>query len=372
MSTSRPDSLLVIARWPVGGIRTHLGYNHSAIRAAGWRSTLVVPDDDSLAPLKTTLEGADFVPTSHSRLWRAAWPLVRRHRLVHAHGMTAAAHAALATIGSGVPLVVTLHEPLRDPQFRGVAGWVKRRLLALALGRASAVVTVSQDARDNLIGYFPGLDRGRLHVIPNGIDAARYADAAPTGTLRQELNLRPGTVLVGYLGRFMPEKGFPLLLDAVARLAAHGPGRPFHVVAFGSSDYRREYQKRIEGSGLSALVTLRDFVPDVRPVLGQLDLVAVPSLWEASSLVSMEAMCAGVPVLGSDCPGLREVLRGTPSRTVPAADGAALEGGLRDALNGPWTAAARAYAAAARQRFDVRRSAARLVDLYASLTEARR
>jgi hypothetical protein len=57
---------------------------------------------------------------------------------------------------------------------------------------------------------------------------------------------------------------------------------------------------------------------------------------------------------------------------VPAGDGVALEGGLRDALSGPWTAAARAYAATARHRFDVRRSAARLVDLYASLTEARR
>jgi glycosyltransferase involved in cell wall biosynthesis len=108
-------------------------------------------------------------------------------------------------------------------------------------------------------------------------------------------------------------------------------------------------------------------VPDVTPVLEQLDLVVVPSLWEASSLVSMEAMCAGVPVLGSDCPGLREVLRGTPSRTVRTGDVAALEVGMREALAGLWTDAARAYAPAARQRFDVRQSARRLVELYDTL-----
>jgi glycosyltransferase involved in cell wall biosynthesis len=102
-------------------------------------------------------------------------------------------------------------------------------------------------------------------------------------------------------------------------------------------------------------------------VLRQLDLVVVPSLWEASSLVSMEAMAAGVPVLGSDCPGLREVLRGTPSRTVRAGDAGALARGLREALQAPWAAAARAFAPAARARFDNARSARRLTALYGEL-----
>ena len=73
-----------------------------------------------------------------------------------------------------------------------------------------------------------------------------------------------------------------------------------------------KYDKRASKAGL-------------RPVLAELDLLVVPSLWEASSVVSMEAMAAGVPVLGTDCIGLREVLRGTPSRVVRAGDPAALD-----------------------------------------------
>jgi glycosyltransferase involved in cell wall biosynthesis len=370
--------VLVAARWPVGGIRTHLGYNAPTLAAAGWRFTFVVPQDETLPALKDTLgdlPGSEFigVPLSGREcpLWKAIRPLLlgRRFSLLHAHGLTAAAHASLAGLGERVPLLVTLHEPLRDGQFPGLLGSFKRWLLGRALARAAAVVTVSSDAKANLLRHFPNLRKhaDRIQAISNGIESSRYPSAPDESGLRRELGLDEKTTLIGYLGRFMPEKGFPLLLEAAARLARHGGVRPFHVAAFGSSDYRREYAREIERRGLARHFTLRNFVPDVAPVLGQLDLVVVPSLWEASSLVSMEAMAAGVPVLGSDCPGLREVLRGTPSRTVKTGDPAALECGLRAALAGLWTADAREFAPRARERFDVSRSARRLAELYGEI-----
>jgi glycosyltransferase involved in cell wall biosynthesis len=376
-------NILLVARWPVGGIRTHLAANHAPITEAGCRCTLVVPDDESLSPLREALpDGAPrFVPVPlrkrYCPLWRSALGQLASGRfdLVHAHGMTAAAHATLAGLASRVPLVVTLHEPLRDSQFTGIVGRLKRWALGRALARAAAIVSVSDDSRENLLRHFPILRRSqaRLHTIPNGIDTTGYDEESRDDKLRQDLGLDDGTTLVGFLGRLMPEKGFPLLLDAIERLAATGGTRPFHVVAFGTSDFGREYQKRIDQHGLSRRVTLRGFVPDVRPVLRQLDLVLVPSLWEASSLVSMEAMSAGVPVLGSDCPGLREVLRGTPSRSFAAGDAASLETAFRAALADPWTGQARRFAPEARERFDNRRSAERLLGIYSMLgREARR
>jgi glycosyltransferase involved in cell wall biosynthesis len=109
----------------------------------------------------------------------------------------------------------------------------------------------------------------------------------------------------------------------------------------------------------------------VQPVLGQFDLLVMPSLWEAMPLLPMEALAAGVPVLGSDCIGLREVLHGTPSRMVRAGDVAALADGLRDALADPWAEAARAYAPAACRRFDNARSARTLVDLFDQVSPTR-
>jgi glycosyltransferase involved in cell wall biosynthesis len=364
----------------VGGIRTHLQYNCPALAASGYRFTFVGPAGEALETLRhglAGLDGAEFVgvpPRGRGyRLWPTARRLLRggRFDLVHSHGTTAAFHGTLALLGLAVPHVVTLHEPFRLAQFSGLVGGVKRWVLGRLLRRADAVISVSDDARQNLLDYLPPLRRcpSRLWTIPNGIDTRHYArnEGPRPGDLRRQLGLGPGVALVGFLGRFMPEKGFPLLLEAVRPLAGCGEP-PFHVVAFGSGDYRREYQTAIERDGLAGLVTLRDFVPDVRPLLGQLDLVVVPSLWEASSLISMEAMAAGVPVLGSDCPGLREVLRDTPSRTVAAGDAGALRVGLRAALAAPWTAQARAFAPLARERFDNARSARRLLAVYDQLT----
>jgi glycosyltransferase involved in cell wall biosynthesis len=377
--------VLVVARWPVGGIRTHLLSNYSALAEEGYRFTFVGPADDSLDSLRAgfgDIEGTAFIGAPVENRRCRLWPVVRgllregRFGLLHSHGVTAAVHAALANLGVGVPHIVTLHEPLRTNQFLGWIGRLKRWALARALGLADVILTVSDDARANVLEYFPAL-RGpadRVRTVPNGITLKGYytTDVGPVNDLRDRLGLGTQPFLIGFLGRFMPEKGFPVLLDAVDRLTREETVPPFHLVGFGSGDFRREYQRAVVRRGLDRVVTLLDFVPDVRPVLRQLDLVVVPSLWEASSLVSMEAMSAGVPVLGSDCIGLREVLRDTPSRLVAANDSAALALGLRAALEEPWTEAARAFAAEARDRFDNRHSVRRLAALFEELAEEAR
>jgi glycosyltransferase involved in cell wall biosynthesis len=369
--------VLAVARWPVGGIRTHLHYNYTPLAAAGYRFTFVGPADGSLKAVQSGpgwLDGAEFIGVPVRGRSCRLWPEVRgllsigRFALVHAHGLTAGVHAALANVGIGVPLVVTLHEPLRPAQFPGLFGRLKRWAMGNLLRRADRIIAVSDDARDNLLSHLPALG-GRAHrviTVANGIDTSKYARAIPRAdnALRRHLNASLGTALFGFLGRFMPEKGFPVLLGALQQLAERfGPER-FHLAAFGTGDYRREYQKRIDEQGLGRVATLLDFVPDVQPVLADLDLVVVPSLWEASSLVSMEAMSAGVPVLGSDCPGLREVLRGTPSVMVKTGDADALREGLSRFLESPWDREARDYAPVARDRFDSSRPARRLQELF--------
>jgi glycosyltransferase involved in cell wall biosynthesis len=375
--------ILVVARWPLGGIRTHLLYSFPTLRDAGFRCTFVVPDEPATTPLREGLEalgGAEIVGVPINGRRCRLWAGVRRQLrgggfdLVHSHGLTAAWHAAIGRFGFAAPHLVTLHEPLRPSQFRGVAGRLKRWLLGSVLRRADALITVSEDSKTNLLETFPSLRQleHRIQAISNGIDSERYVSFPQGECERRRLGRDARTPLIGFLGRFMPEKGFPVLLEALQGLTREPGGTAFHLVAYGSGDYRREYLRDIEARGLTTRVTMHEFVADVQPVLRQLDLVVVPSLWEASSLVSMEAMATGVPVLGADCPGLREVLRGTPSRTFRTGDAAALRHALRSALESPWTEAARSYAATARERFDNRRSARRLVELYAILSRRAR
>jgi len=243
-------------------------------------------------------------------------------------------------------------------------------MLARLLARADAVVSVTDDARANLVEHLPRLARGvRLETIPHGI-ALPAGALPPKADLRGPLGLSPDVALVGFLGRFMEQKGFLPLLGAIERLRSAPPRRPFCLVAVGSGDFEPQYKREVERRGLSSCVRFLPFVADAGPVLRALDLVAMPSLWEAAGLLAMEALVAGTPLIASDCLGLREVVRGTPARTAPPGDEAAWAEALRSAIDAPFAEEARAFVPAARERFDVARSAASLSALLAEVSGA--
>jgi glycosyltransferase involved in cell wall biosynthesis len=373
---ARDARVLVAVRWPVGGIRTHILYNYPTAAEHGYRFTFVGPADVTFERFSTSLgslRDAEFVGVPvrgpRCRMWPTLRRLLRTKRFafVHSHGLTAACNAAVATLGLGIPHLATVHDVFRPDQFRGLRGWLKRRVMGWLLGRITTFILPGNDVRANLLEYLPGLERSRcrLEVVCNGIDACHYSRRQPAPPdLRRELDLPPGTRLFGFLGRFMEQKGFLPLLAALERLVAAGTPAPFHLVAFASGDFAREYRAEIDRRRLMPFVSIREAVSDVQPVLAQLDLLVMPSLWEALPLLPMEAMAAGVPVLGSDCIGLREVLAGTPARMVRAGDVEALAQGLHDALDYPWTDEARAFAPTACERFDNAYSAARLVEVF--------
>src|SRR5262249_43126877 len=132
---SNATEVLVAARWPVGGIRTHLGYSYPVLRQTNHHCTLVVPDDESLPALKRTLPGSAVLPVAVKQRQCPLWKMIRpallsgQFDLVHAHGMTAIAHTALACLGREVPFVATLHEPMLKDRFQGLLGQGKRWLL---------------------------------------------------------------------------------------------------------------------------------------------------------------------------------------------------------------------------------------------------
>jgi glycosyltransferase involved in cell wall biosynthesis len=372
--------VLSIVRFPVGGIRTHLRYNCPYLGEHGYRFTFLVPAETTQEPLATTLAGlpgAEFVTVpgrgSACKLAPAIRRLLRSRRfdVVHSHGFTSAAQVVFATWGRGVPHVATIHDVIRPAQFPGWKGWFQRQALGWLLRQVTTLIPVGMDVRDNLLEYLPPLRgrKDRLEVIHNGIDVAHFSRTHhPHRELRSELKLDPGTSLWGFLGRFMEQKGFLPLIEALALLRSRHPEARFHIAAFGAGDNLVQYRRRVEELGLAEQITFRPFVPDVAPVLQQFDLLLMPSLWEALPLQPLEAMVAGVPILGSDCIGLREVLVDTPSRMTRAGNVEDLYRGLVAAWREPWNEAARAYAPVAARRYDNVHSARSLLDVLDTLT----
>lgn len=369
---SAPLRLLATVRWPVGGIRTYLKYVYTRLDPQAFDITVVAPDIPELRVLMDEMDrpNVHFRPIADARglgflrgVTRAVVD-VRPH-VVQSHGFTAATTTAIPARLAGARHVVTPHDVITRDNVTTFRQRMQIKLLAAVLGNADVVQTVGEDSRRNLLEYMPSLARRaeRFRVILNGVPVTQFA-AGQARDLRDELGLTSDTYLVGFLGRFMKQKGFTYLMDAMQSLIVRSdlPRRPV-VVAVGGGGHIREEQSRVEKRGLGPYVRFLPFEPNVAAVLRGLDVVAIPSLWEACPLLPMEAMMLGTPVVGSDCVGLREVLQGTPATMVPSADADALANALARHLDGSQKTPATAYAPEARRRFDVDTTAASLAEL---------
>jgi glycosyltransferase involved in cell wall biosynthesis len=363
--------ILLLVRFPVGGIRTHLKYFYPLMsrEIPDLELTLIVPRTDEAEILERDLSSLPvrylYLPPQSSPLVLAATVSRELGRagydLVHSHGFTAASVAAPIAAFRRIPHVATAHEPLQDSQFVGLAGVARKWGMKLLLGRVDVIVAVSADIQRNLAAHLGSRVARRVRVVRNGVLTRPVLEARPR-ELRTELRLNDDSLLIGFFGRFMPPKGFRYLVEAIHLLQQRAGGRAFHVAAFGSGGFIREERAAIERAGMALSFTFLPFVPDVASALKAVDVVVIPSLWEASSLLGMEAMVAGVPVIGTSCIGLSEVLADTPATIVPAANGAAIANALeREALISS-RAVAQAFIPTAVARFDV---AARALELSA-------
>ncbi|OPY91660.1 MAG: D-inositol 3-phosphate glycosyltransferase [Syntrophus sp. PtaU1.Bin208] len=381
-------NLLVVIRHPVGGIRTYLKYTYKHLDPGKYQLTVLTVRNPEGSQIQTDLGGFDIrmveVDNQQAEL-RLVLEMVKllstnTYDLIHSQGFTAGALSVVGNACFGVPHVLTSHDVLREDQFGKTAfGQIKRRLFGQLLGRADVIQSVSHDAEANLLEYFPGLSGGKplLRVILNGIDVDAFASGmgqGSNGVLRRDLGIAEGAVLFGFLGRFMPQKGFEYLVDAVDMIAKDDKyGKRLKVLAVNDGAYIREYKALIDSKRLSEYFMFHGFVPDVRTILEGIDALVMPSLWEAYGLIAAEALLIGCPVIASDCIGLREVTRGTPALTVRTKDATSLADAMIRFMANPVTIRleTKRYMQEARTRYDSRKTAAQLDALFDETIERR-
>ena len=183
----------------------------------------------------------------------------------------------------------------RRPQ---VWAWAFRRFY----GRFDRVICQSRAMRDDLVEHH-GLDSSRTVVVHNPVDSARIeaALAIPVPTAPS-----PRLLCVA-AGRLSEEKGFDLLLDALA-LARR---RDLHLTILGEGPLRAELGARTEARGLADRVHFAGFQRNPYPTLAAADLFVLSSRYEGFPNVVLEALACGTPVVATPAPGgVREILDG--------------------------------------------------------------
>lgn len=178
-----------------------------------------------------------------------------------------------------------------------------------SLGFYDFNIAVSKAAFASFDSY-PHAYKKRLRIIPNGIPAAQPKLSMKNARCRFGLPVE-GKLMVN-VGRLAAQKNQTLLIRILKNL----PG--VYLAIAGEGELRTALEKEAHALGTSSrLFLLGEIAPaDIGNFLAAGDVFVFPSLFEALPFALVEAMSAGLPVIASDIPSLREVL--TNSKGEPA------------------------------------------------------
>jgi glycosyltransferase involved in cell wall biosynthesis len=183
-----------------------------------------------------------------------------------------------------------------------------------------------------------------VRVIPNALDL-RIVDAlaspADGARVRRDAGIGEGDVVLLSAGRVEANKGFHVLVAALAGLRDHSDtiaeGR-WRWVLVGDGPFRARLEAAIAAAGLRDRVILAGRVPDdtLHAWYEAADLFVHPTLYEGSSLVTLEAMAHRRAVVATAAGGLPDKVRpGVSGWLVPPGDASALAAAISGALGRP-------------------------------------
>ena len=207
----------------------------------------------------------------------------------------------LVRAAAGAPVVLFTWENLEGP--RRLASRIVERVV---LRRLAHVIAGNHAARARMLRR--GVPPARVSVLPQfGVDPARYASGDVTCARAAGAPAAAGPPVVGFVGRVVPEKGVDVLVDAAAPLDAR-------LLVVGDGSERGGLQARTAGWSVgkaSFVGAVTDTaVPDFIACMDVLVLPSrtTPSWAEQFGHVLIEAMAAGVPVIGSSSGAIPEVI----------------------------------------------------------------
>lgn len=294
--------------WKVGGAETHVLDLLKVLRAHGHQAYIATngTDDAPVQPLEGLTECQwkwnfrSANPLEFRRIARKLRGIVDEYRidLIHAHQRTAGYFAAFAKRQTGVPFVVTVHDP-----------WKRAPLKKLHARLFSDIITVSDDLKRQFIENF-GFAERQVHTIWNAVDQTRYqsrlVSAEKKAALRQELGIEPDDQVVSLIARIYRSKGHQYLIQAAPAILREVPQAKFLFV--GTGEHEAMFREEIHKAGLDASFIFAGYREDIPEIIAISEIVVRPSDMEGLPINLIEAMFMEKPVIATRIAGVPEMI----------------------------------------------------------------
>lgn len=260
-------------------------------------------------------------------LWKSRFKLERIFKqwspdIIHAQTRVTQVLAWMIYKKTGIPYVSTCHGFFRPHLGRRIFGFWGERVIA-----------ISDAVREHLVNDLK-VKKEKVVLINNGIDIKKFdmpVSEKEKNAYRSRIGIKPGFV-VGVVARLSPVKGHKYLLLAVKDLLSQYPDLQLLIIGDGPS--KKEIIDLAMKLGLGNCTFMEESTIDTGLSLSVMDAFVLPSVQEGLGLSLLEAMAAGVPVVGSNVGGVYSLIKdGVTGLLFMPKDHVALAGALNRILS---------------------------------------
>jgi len=228
--------------------------------------------------------------------------------IIHAHDWLVAEAAVKVRQAFSKPLVSTIHATEMGRR-SGIHNDYQRTINEVEwhlVNQSSEVICCSNYMADQVSSAF-NVKGTRLHVIPNGVNAAKFSGDIGTMPVKQRY-AKNGEKIVCFVGRLVHEKGVHVLVGAVPKVLTEM--RSVNFVIVGEGGMKDYLAKEAYDFGVADHVFFTGFVDEetLISIYRASDAAVFPSLYEPFGITALEAMAAKTPVIVTDTGGLAEIV----------------------------------------------------------------
>jgi glycosyltransferase involved in cell wall biosynthesis len=218
------------------------------------------------------------------------------------------------------PFIQTIHGVLADEYMQSLQGasptfrarlanfvmWQLSKIEGESAKNATLIVTVSKYSSEKIVQFY-GVDQAKIRIVTNGVDTQRFRPAQDLGKIKHQIGLGNKQCVL-FVGRLIPRKGLPFLVEAAKKIVNERSETVFAVV--GSGPLKNQLISHLERINLlGSFVFLGDVNEDMLVALYNCaEVFAFPSIQEGLGIVLLEAQATAKPVVAFDVGGVHEAM----------------------------------------------------------------
>ena len=303
----------------ISGITTYISLNKLELEKAGHEVFVFTFGDTDYRDEESNVIRSRGVPIIDTGYYlnfgykREARKLLKTMDIVHLHHPFLSGSIGLRVCRPrGIPIVFTNHTryDLYAQAYLPLLPYVVSETMLQAYMPAfcracTRVIAPSAGMRDVLVRLGVDVD---IKVIPNGVNLSPYLGNQQV-VERQHFNIEDDDIVLIYVGRLGPEKNLSFLLRSFAG-TAHAYDK-VRLIIVGDGPERDNLQDRVKAMGIQKKVVFTGMVPNksLPGYLHMADVFVTASVTEVHPISVIEAMAAGLPVLGIESPGVGDTIR---------------------------------------------------------------